>query len=236
MKKQRLTFTIMSILISMNLIAQTVLERGMQENKIGVKLPSFLIATNNAERIYVTEINEKNPIPGINQQYGNEPSYGDTFFNVFFGTINSILTYKNGECVVFVHTGPRSGVDNYKKIAMDSVKLLTFKNISFERTKHDFKFGIPYSAPSEYEADELYSMLTLYPQEKAKKMFNANAMISYPLNLRGNVYKGKYTRGRAVVVGKDFWQFYLYFMMTDENVMHFEKFLDNFEKVFWFKH
>ena len=218
-----------------NLVAQTALEEGIDRLGIAIDLPSFMNPSQNSERIYVAEINEKNPIPEIAQTYGSKASFGDTYFNVLLGMVNSILTYKNGECVVFVYTPPGRGGNSFGKAIQDSTKIHTLNNISFERIKSNFKFGKPNRSPSELDTDELYSMLTHYPCAKAKQMFNANAMVSYPLNLRGNIYKNKYTRGRAVVAGKDYRQFYLYFMMTDESVLDFEKFLNDFEKVFWFK-
>ena len=217
-----------------NLVAQTALENDAVKLDIIVNLPLFLNASENTKRIYVAEVSEKNPIPEIAHTFGSKASFGNTYFNVLFGTINSILTYKNGECVVFVHTSPYIRGSTYGQIIQDSTKLFTLRNITFGRIKHDFKYGKPNRDASELEANELYSMLTHYPYEKAKKMFNANALVSYPLNLRGNVYKDKYTRGRAVVAGKDRRQFYLYFMMTDKSVIDFEKFLNDFDKVFWF--
>lgn len=217
-----------------NLEAQTALEKGMQRLDIAINLPSFLNASQNSEHIYAAEISEKNPVPEIAQQFGSKASFGDGYINVLLGTVNSILTYKDEDCIVFVYVPPGKGGSNYGRIIQDSTKLFTFKNISFERIKHNFKYGKPNNSPSELEADELYSMLTHYPNDNAKKMFNANVLVSFPLNLRGNIYKDKYTRGRVVVAGKDRCEFYLYFMMTDRSALDFENFLNDFNKVFWF--
>ena len=216
-------------------MAQTALEKGLKTNGITINLPPFLNASQNTKRIYVAEINEQNPIPEIAQTYGSKASFGNAYFNVMFGTVNSILTYKNGECVVFVYLPPAKVGSIYGRIIQDSTILFTLNNITFERIKHDFKYGKPYCAPSELDAKELYSMLTHYPHKKAQEMFNANIMVSYPLNLRGNIYKNKYTRGRAVVIGKDWYEVYLYFMMTDKSSLNFEKFLNDFDHLFWFK-
>ncbi|SFL05031.1 hypothetical protein SAMN05216357_111110 [Porphyromonadaceae bacterium KH3CP3RA] len=71
-------------------------------------------------------------------------------------------------------------------------------------------------------------------KELAKTMFNANIMVSYPVNLRGNIYRDKYTRCRAVVVGKDRLEFVIIFMMTDESMENFDNYLKDIEKIFWF--
>ncbi len=236
MKKILLMFPLFLFLGISKLIAQTSLELGMDGFNIDINLPSFLNASENIERIYVAEITDKNPVPEIAQQFGSKITFGETYFNVFFGTVNAILTYKNDECVVFVYTSsPFKGSNNYGQIVQDSAKLFTFKNIPFARIKHDFKYGLPNNYPSELEADELYSMLTHHSYDRAKKMFNANVLVSYPLNFRGNIYKNKYTRGRAVVAGKDYRVFYLYFIMTDKSVLEFEKYLNDFERVFYFR-
>lgn len=87
---------------------------------------------------------------------------------------------------------------------------------------------------SEAEANELYPLLKVYSRELAKTMFNANVMVSYPVNLRGNVYKNKYTRCRALVVGKERLEFVIIFMMTDESMENFDEYLKDIEEVFWF--
>lgn len=235
MKKILLFFSLFLFCTITNLLAQTALQKGMQRLDIEINLPSFLDASQNTEHIYVAEISDTNPVPEIAQQFGSKPSFGNGYINVLLGTVNSILTYKNEECIVFVYTPPGIGGGTYGKIIQDSTKLFTLRNITFERIKYSFKYGMPNNSPTELEVDELYSMLTHYPHEKAKEMFNANAMVHFPLNLRGNIYKDKYTRGRVVVAGKDRREFYLYFMMTDESVLDFEKFLNDFDKVFWFR-
>lgn len=55
-----------------NLLAQTALEKGMEEYGIDINLPSFLDASQNTERIYVAEISEENPVPEIAQQFGSK--------------------------------------------------------------------------------------------------------------------------------------------------------------------
>ncbi len=212
----------------------SALKKGTEQLGISVNLPTFLEASKNSNLIYPAEITEKNPLPTIAQQFGGEPASGNTYFNVLFGKVNSILTYKEKDCEVIVYMPPGRGGNSYGKIIQDSTKLHTLNNISFGRIKSNFKYGINRIDASELEADELYSMLTHYPYDRAKKMFNANAMLSFPLNLRGNIYDGKYTRGRAVVVGKDRHEIYLYFMMTDKSSLDFENFLNDFDKVFWF--
>ena len=91
----------------------------------------------------------------------------------------------------------------------DSTLTNISQNLSFGRIK-DFRYGHPLKVTLQ-EAEELNSMINHYPDSTAKN-FNANAMVSYPLNLRGNVYNGCYSRCRAVVIGRNGFEFYLYFL------------------------
>jgi hypothetical protein len=217
-----------------NLCAQSFLEKSAALFNISVKIPSQYKASENKDIIYPVEITEANPIPELDQQFRQKPANGDTFFNVFFGMVNSILEHSNSECIVIVYIPSVTGGSRYGKIATDSAMLRVFKHIPFERIKTDFSYESPLNAPSELAAMELYSMLTHYPSAKAEEMFNAGTMVSYPLNFRKNIFQKKFTRGRAVVIGKDRRHLFLYFMLTDKSVLDFDKYLEEFNRAFVF--
>lgn len=214
--------------------AQSFLKESANRLGISVKIPSGYEVSDNETYFYPTKISDSNPIPSIAQAYRQESVEGDVFFNIFFGTATSVLKHKSNECVVIVYIPPGRGGSNYGEIATDSTMLRTFKHIAFERIKSNFNYGSAFHAPSELEAMEIYSMLNHYPAEKARQMFNAGAMVGYPLNFKRNVFQEKFTRGRAIVVGKDRREFYLYFMMTDTSVLLFDKYLNDFDKAFNF--
>lgn len=214
-----------------NAHGQTALEKAMKRINVSINIPSTFSVTQNKELMFVTN---DSIFPTLKQIYNFEPSYGSTAFKVIFGSIHSIFTHKDGECVIFVYTSPGKGGSEYGKMITDSAGLYTLDNLCFDRIKHDFRYGKPMDSVSECEAVELNSMLTHYPKEQVQKMFNANVMVMYPLNLRGNVYNDKYTRSRAVVVNKDGLEFYLYFMMTDYSVNNFDNYLNDLSKAFWF--
>lgn len=209
-----------------NAKGQTALENAMKRINVSINIPPAFSITQNKELIFVTQ---DTILPTIKQVYNFEPSYGSTAFKVIFGTIHSIFTHKDGVCLVFVFVSPGKGGSDFGNAGLNALN-----NLSFGRIKHDFRYGKPMDSASESESVELNSMLTHYPKEQAQKMFNANVMVMYPLNLRGNVYKDKYTRSRAVVVNKDGLEFYLYFMMTDSSVNNFDHYLNDLSKAFWF--
>lgn len=235
MIKTTSAFTALLLVIGFTTVrAQSFLKESANRLGISVKIPFGYEVSENETFFYPTEISDSNPIPSIEQTYKQKPVKGDAFFNVFFGTVTSLLKHKSNECVVIVFIPPGRGGRKYGEIATDSSMLRTFKHIAFERIKTNFNFGSAFDSPTELEAMEIYSMLTLYPAEKARQMFNADAMVGYPLNFKRNVFLEKFTRGRAVVVGKDRHQFYLYFIMTDTSVLLFDKYLNDFDKAFNF--
>lgn len=214
------------------LVAQTELDKSAKNLGISLKIPSFYSVSENTGGIYPAEITDENPVPDLAQQYQLKPAHGNTFFNAYFGLVTAVFEHSNKECLVFVYIPPGIGIDNFGKISKDSLQLETFKHISFRRIRSNFQYGKPFTGISELDAMELYSMLTHYPSAKARKMFNAAAMVSYPLSFRGNVYKEKFTRGKGLVFGKLGHEMYLYFLMTDQSVLDFDKYLDEFDQAF----
>lgn len=234
-KKLTIIISLLSVLGINTLSAQSFLNQSAALLGITVNIPQQYQSSENENHIYPAKITEENPVPELAQQYMQKPAKGDVFFNVFFGTVNSILKHHNNECVVLVYIPPATGGNSYGKMATDSTMLRIFKQIDFRHIRKDFNYESPFHAPSELVAMELYSMLTNYPALKAEKMFNAGAMVSYPLNFKTNVYQEKFTRGRAVVIGKDWREVYLYFMLTDESVLDFDKYLEEFNRAFVFQ-
>ncbi len=231
--KKIIVFTALLLIIGFTPVrAQSFLKESANRLGISVKIPPGYEVSENDNIFYPAEISDSNPIPSIAQTYKQEPVKGDAFFNVFFGMVTSVFKHKSNECVVIVFIPPGRGGSNYGEIATDSSMLRTFKHIAFERIKTNFNYGSAFDGPSELDAMEIYSMLTHYPAEKARQMFNASAMVEYPLNFKRNVFQERFTRGRAVVVGKDRREFFLYFMMTDTSVLLFDKYLNDFDKAF----
>ena len=97
----------------------------------------------------------------------------------------------------------------------------------YNRIKSDLNWAIinVLRYANQYEIDELKLMMTNYPQKQARKYFNADYMLMYPLNFRREKCRGKFSRGRCVVVGKDYRFVSFYFLMTDDSVKNFEQYL-----------
>ena len=222
MKNLLIVFTFLFCWGTLNVQGQTALEKAVKEINVSINMPPYLQASKNKKII-------SSIIPRLKQKTRN-----DKGVNEAFGKIYSILEHTNGEYMVFVYVSPDGNTGKYGEIITDSTELYTLANLQLDRIKKDFRYGLPDADASEWEAHELYSMLTHYPREQAQEMFNANAMVMYPLNLRGVTYKDKYTRSRAVVIAKDGREIYLYFLMTDGNIKNFDTYLKDLNKVFWF--
>ncbi|WP_158712722.1 hypothetical protein [Parabacteroides pacaensis] len=201
--------------------SQTSLETAIKKMNVTVYVPSYFNFSQNKEMTYVTKITQKDPVPTLAQTYRGEPSYGNTALKVLFGEVHSIIEHTNGEYLIFVVALPRK-------------KRGFYHELEFGRIKHDFRYGDCFQGVSEPEEYQLSLKLTEYSREQAQKMFNANVMVSYPVDLEKNVYRDKYNRCRAVVIAKDGWHIFFYFMMTDENMKNFDTYLKDLNRVFWF--
>ncbi|WP_319503542.1 hypothetical protein [uncultured Draconibacterium sp.] len=215
--------------------AQTAFEDAVKRVGILLNVPISFHSSENSELISPAAVTEGSPIPDIAQQYGLKPAHGNTFFNAYFGLVTAVLEHSDGECIVLASIPPGKGGGGFGYLAKDSLQEAAFEHLFFGRIKHDFRYGKPFSGASEVDVLELYSMLNMYPSEKAGDMFKAEAMAGYPLNFRGNVFKGNYTRGRGVAIGKDGLCIFLYFLMTDESVFNFETYLEEFDGAFVFE-
>ncbi len=131
------------------------------------------------------------------------------------GTVHSILKNHDGQCNIFVYLSGANGL-RYGGIIRKNKSL--FKNVSsltYNRIKTDFKYGYP--GATEQDIEDLKMMMTFYP-----------------FNMEGKKYQDKFTRTRVVVTGKDGLDVFFYFMMTDEGIKNFDKYLMDFKGIFLF--
>jgi hypothetical protein len=249
MKKRLTTLLILSLLISYSAIAQqkdwkiefdttgisvieqkTALKRALDTMRVSMNLPEYLNASQNKYAVYAVD----GVSPSLAQQYEYDATSGDTAINVLFGTFHSIIRHKNEEYVIFVDATGEAEI-LYGNLIKNNNHLFNVINPSFNRIKHDLHYGTRHKSATVEEIAVLDTMITHYPQETAQELFNADWLVSYPKDLRGEVYEGKYSQCRAVAVAKNGLDIYLYFMMTDETVKNFDRYLQNFKKVFWYK-
>lgn len=175
-------------------------------------LPAQYDLSDNMQMIYVTD-DYKSPLRRL-------------------GTVHSILKNHDGQCKIFVYLSGANGL-RYGGVIRKNKSL--FKNVSsltYNRIKTDFKYGYP--GATEQDIEDLKMMMTFYPHDTATALFNADYMMVYPFNMEGKKYQDKFTRTRVVVAGKDGLDVFFYFVMTDEGIKNFDKYLMDFKGVLCF--
>jgi len=215
--------------ITLDFGGKTALEKAMKIMNVNMNLSPLFTATQNEEMFLPAKDSISRT---IDQIFFDAPVYGNAAINTIFGNVHSILTHKNGECKILVFASGEIDV-KYGKMVADNARLFNVVNSTFNRIKKDFRYGTSKSATRE-QIEELDMMVRHCPKEQAKEMFNADDIIMYPLNLRGNAFEDKYTRSRAVVVAKNGLSIFFYFLMTDESVKNFDQYLKDLSGSFMF--
>ena len=151
-----------------------------------------------------------------------------------FKFIHSKFTNQDGQCKVYIYV---SGANRilYEKFDTNNLIQLSHPDpLSFNRIKSDFMYGQRGQSATEQDTKDLDMMLTHYPQENAKALFNANYMVGFPYNMEGKKCEERFSSGRVLVTGKGGLDVFLYFFFTDQGADHFEKYLSDFKKILWF--
>ena len=86
------------------------------------------------------------------------------------------------------------------------------------------------------EKAELERNLHYYPQDSTRMIFNADYMFRYnPVYMKGNKHGDNFMHTIAVVTGRKGLDIFAYFVLTDESVKYFDKYLSDFRHTLWFK-
>lgn len=148
------------------------------------------------------------------------------------GTVHSILKNHDGQCKIFVYLSGANGLRYGGLIRKNKGVFNNVSSLTYNRIKTDFKYGYP--GASEQDIEDLKMMMTFYPHDTATVLFNADYMMVYPFNMEGQKYQDKFTRMRVVVTGKDGLDVFFYFIMTDEGIKNFDKYLMDFKGILCF--
>jgi len=220
--------------ISGTINGQTILDDIKFSMNVSINMPSYFEPSDNDVLTYVTQLSKEDTMT-IYRTYRIVRASGPTAFPSLFGMVTSIIRHKSGEYVIFVLALPGRGDDAWGDIKTDSSKIYTLNEVlPFTRIRHDFNYGATFTGGSLADIYALDQMITHYPRERAKDLFNAESMVVYPFDLEGNVYEDKYGVCRAVAVERDGQSLFLYYMMTNDNFLNFDTFLNDIKGVFWF--
>ncbi len=147
--------------------------------------------------------------------------------------MHGVLSYKDKKCLLAI-SAAFNPMEN-KKLPIP-YKLETAKEYIFTRVANHFDFGKPFRSRNKQERLDAEMLVTYYPADTAKSIFNGVSMFVYPLNFKGEYCQNIYRYGRGVVVlGKYNVPLYLYFFMTEESISDFDKYLSELKGMFVFQ-
>mgnify|MGYP001779089730 FL=1 len=148
--------------------------------------------------------------------------------------VHAILENRDGQCDIFVYISGANGLRYGGLVKTNKGLFGEISSLTYNRIKSNFQYSRPNSSASEQDIEDLKMMMTFYPHDTARSLFNADYMMVYPFNMEGKKYQDKFTRTRVIVTGKDGLDVFLYFAMTDEGIKNFDKYLMDFKGVFLF--
>lgn len=149
--------------------------------------------------------------------------------------VDAKLTHQDGQCEILIYVSGADQVRYGSPQAKNDPHIKHPQFFSYNRIKSDFMYGERYKAASKQDTEDLEMMLTHYPQDSAKVIFNADYMLCYPFNMEGKKCQDKFTCARAIVAGKGGLDIFVYFVFTDKSIKDFDKYLAEFKQALWFK-
>lgn len=174
-----------------------------------------------------------------NDGYPFDPKYGpltghDAPINrKLGGMLMGRLAHQDGKCLLAMTTYPKR-IDG-KKLTLPLSEKAAKEHV-FTRVANHFELGKPIHSLTRQALRDAEMLVTNYPAETAKNIFNGTSMFVYPQNFQAETYEGKYTCGRCVVVfSKNNIPLELHFLMTDESIADFDKYLSDLKGVFTFQ-
>jgi hypothetical protein len=134
------------------------------------------------------------------------------------------LIHIDGECEIIVCSSGKNNALSQKQPSISSY-------YKIEGDLRPGKIGLT----SKRDIKDLDMMLTYYPQDRAKAIFNADYMLCYPYSMHGMTHKNHFVYARTIVTGKNGLDVFVYFVLTDKAEENFDKYLADFRKILWFK-
>jgi len=144
------------------------------------------------------------------------------------------LSHIDGQCEVLIYT-QEATIDRVWHTAKNSYEVTTQPQyISFNRIKSELKYGGEFETTTKQEIEDMKMMFLYYPQIQARSVFNADYMLSYPFNMKGAKHKQDFTCGRVIVTGKNGFDIFVYFILTDKSLENLNIYISDFKHIIWF--
>ena len=141
--------------------------------------------------------------------------------------ITSQWTHKDGECILFIKCfGLKSWIDK----SIDQIP-----QSDFDWIKQTLGIGFSLNKTTEQEMREIKKKINIWSPEKAKKTFNAQYVITYPIKNKKAVYMGKYVHKLELKMIKWGEDLTVSFLVTKKGNKNIEKYIKDVEEAFWFE-
>lgn len=110
-----------------------------------------------------------------------------------------------------------------------------FPNSLYSRLINEVDIEHTHSKLTEEAIKKIEKKLTFWSPERAKKAFNAQYVITFPIEDKKSVYMGKFTHKLQLKMIKWGQDFSVSFLVTKKGEKKIDKYINDVEKAFWFE-
>lgn len=146
-------------------------------------------------------------------------------------TANNAITsqwiHEDEECILFIKCpGMKAKIDK-------SITKLPKERFCW--IKQTLGMGSFLAKPTEEEMEKINKEINIWSPRKAKKVFNAQHVISYPIKNEKSVYMGRYTHKMDLTMIKWGEHLTVSFLVTKKGNKNIDKYIKDVEEAFWFE-
>lgn len=135
--------------------------------------------------------------------------------------------HEDGDCILFM-TCPMINGNTDKSIT-------EFPNSLYPRLRNEIDIEPIYSKWTEEQIKKIKKKLTFWSPERAKKTFNAQYVITFPIKDKKSVYMDKYSHKLQLKMIKWGQDFSVSFLVTKNGNKNINQYIRDVEKAFWFE-
>ena len=145
-------------------------------------------------------------------------------------TQNSLWVHEDKECILFINSKGSFTKDGKPDKSITEQPTATFNRISFFlKIRNSFARDI-----TPEERAELDKVLVIWPEERAKEVFNAQYVLEYPYNDEKAKFQEKYQLRRGVCIEKWGNHLTISILTTDKGYENIDSYMKDIESAFRF--
>ncbi|RHJ76818.1 hypothetical protein [Parabacteroides sp. AM08-6] len=155
------------------------------------------------------------------------PANPTELLRTVFGTRASKWIHEDQECILFIDcAGTETTIDK-------SVDKLP-ENV-FSQIRNSLDMGSAFKETTDEQMEELKKIITIWPSQKSKEIFNAQYVITYPIEDKKAVYQDKYRHRMDLIMVKWGKKLTVSFLLTKKGYKHINKYIKDVEEAFRFE-